>query len=176
MLWSNAKHRRGALLGLAALGLLGLAGCGFQPLYGQPQQQAQASVATELAAVRIDPLRDRVGQQMHNLLRDRLNPNGQPLAPGYRLRVELSETLRELGVRRDETATRANLRMQARFSLLDYSGGQALFSGQSTSTTSYDILEDPFATTVSESDARERALRELADDIQNRLALFFTSS
>ncbi len=175
MSWSSRKLRRGALHCVAALGLLGLAACGFQPLYGQPQQQAQSSVATELAAVRIDPLRDRVGQQMHNFLRDRLNPDGQPLSPSYRLRVELTETLSELGVRRDETATRANLRMQAKFSLLDVSGGQSLFSGQSTSTTSYDILENPFATTVSEGDARERALRELADDIQTRLALYFAN-
>ncbi len=175
MSWSSRKLRRGALHSVAALGLLGLAACGFQPLYGQPQQQAQSSVATELAAVRIDPLRDRVGQQMHNYLRDRLNPDGQPLSPSYRLRVELTETLSELGVRRDETATRANLRMQAKFSLLDVSGGQSLFSGQSTSTTSYDILENPFATTVSEGDARERALRELADDIQTRLALYFAN-
>ena len=128
----------------------------------------------DLAAVRIEPLQDRVGQQMHNFLRDRLNPTGQPVSPSYRLRVTLVESLSESGVRRDETATRANLRMQADFALLDYNGQVALLSGRSTSTTSYDILENPFATTVSEGDARERALRELADDIQTRLALHFS--
>jgi len=157
-------------LGLAAA----TAGCGFQPLYGQ--RDNETSVSTDLAAVRVDPLRDRVGQQMHNFLRDRLNPDGQPVAPSYRLRVLLSESRRELGVRRDETATRANLRMTANFSLLDYNGGGELLSGRSTSTTSYDILDNPFASTVSEDDARQRALREVADEIQARLALYFAKS
>lgn len=113
---------------------------------------------------------------MHNFLRDRLNPQGQPAAPSYRLHVRLRESLSELGVRRDETATRANLRINADFSLRDYNDKHEVFSGRSTSTTSYDILENPFATTISEEDARERALREVADDIETRLAIFFSKS
>lgn len=158
----------------AAVALAGLPGCGFQPLYGQGKNDA--AVSAELASVRVDPLSDRVGQIMHNFLRDRLNPHGQPVSPGYRLQVQLEESISELGVRRDETATRANLRMKATFLLLRYDGEAALLSGRSTSTTSYDILTNPFATTVSENEARERALREVADDIQTRLALFFAKS
>jgi len=173
MSWSRRHFRLTGfvVVTLALAGVLG--GCGFQPLYGQ--QGGDATVASDLAAVRVEPLRDRVGQQMHNFLRDRLNPGGQPVSPSYRLQVQLTETLSELGVRQDETATRANLRMQANFSLLSVDGGEPLLSGRSTSTTSYDILENPFATTVSEGDARERALRELADDIQTRLAVYFAS-
>jgi len=168
MSWS----RRNAARFLAALALAGPAGCGFKPLYSSKRAE-DTTVAADLAAVRIDPLRDRVGQQLHNLLRDRLNPHGQPVSPSYRLRVALKETIDELGIQRDETASRANLRVDADFALLDAAGGQALLQGRSSSTTSYDILRNPFATTVSEADARERALREVADDIQTRLALYF---
>lgn len=174
MSWS----RRGALRLLgqagAAVALGGLAGCGFQPLYASRGATTDASVAGELAAVRIDPLSDRAGQQMHNFLRDRLNPTGQPVSPSYRLQVALRERLTELGVQRDETASRANLRMDADFALTRFGSGESLLVGRSTSTTSYDILRNPFATTVSEADARERALREVADDIQTRLALYFS--
>ncbi|MEO3427857.1 LPS assembly lipoprotein LptE [Pelagibius sp. CAU 1746] len=156
----------------AAIG--GLSGCGFQPL--NARQDDGGSVSANLSTVRIEPLRDRVGQQMHNFLRDRLNPQGQPVSPSYRLAVQLTESLSELGVRRDETATRANLRIDAKFSLFDFGGGEALFSGSSSSTTSYDILENPFATTVSEEDARDRALGEVADDIQTRLSIYFSST
>lgn len=174
MSWSRrAVYRLGMGL-VATVAFGGLTACGFRPLHGQ--RDNDASVSAELAAVRIDPLRDRVGQQMHNFLRDRLNPQGQPSAPNYRLQVRLRESLSKLGVRRDETATRANLRINANFSLLDYDGKHQIFSGRSTSTTSYDILENPFATTISEEDARERALREVADDIQTRLAIFFSKS
>lgn len=170
--------RRGAcrLLGLAAAAapLTGLAACGFQPLYGSQGAATDPGVSAELAAVRIDPLRDRAGQQMHNFLRDRLNPRGQPVSPSYRLQVSLVETLTELGVQVDETATRANLRMVADFTLRNFATEESLLEGRSSSTTSYDILSNPFATTVSEADARERALREVADDIQTRLALYFS--
>jgi len=172
MSWSRKDVSRLLLAGAVALPLGGLAACGFQPLYGT-RGAADSGARAELAAVRIEPLENRVGQQMHNFLRDRLNPDGQPVAPEYRLQVQLTETLTELGVQRDETATRANLQMVAQFTLFGYGNDASLFSGRSSSTTSYDILRNPFATTVSEEDARERALRELADDIQTRLALYF---
>lgn len=168
MSWS----RRGLCRLLAAAPLAGLVGCGFQPLYGS-KGAGDPGAAAELAAVRIDPLTERVGQQLHNFLRDRLNPYGQPVSPSYRLKVALVETRTELGVQRDETASRANLRLDADFALLDAAGEQQLFQGRSSSTTSYDVLRNPFATTVSEEDARERALREVADDIHTRLALYF---
>src|SRR3546814_14552561 len=111
---------------------------------------------------------------MHNFLRDRLNPEGQPVSPSYRLQVQLVETLSELGVRRDETASRANLRMEAEFVLLSYDSEAPVLSGKSSSTTSYDILDNPFDTPVSEEHARKRAMRELPDDRQPRLALYFS--
>lgn len=172
MSWSRREVSRLLLAGAVWLPLGGLSACGFQPLYGA-KESADTGARAELAAVRIDPLEDRVGQQMHNFLRDRLNPDGQPVAPEYRLHVQLTETITELGVQLDETASRANLRMVAEFTLLGYGTDATLFSGRSSSTTSYDILRNPFATTVSEDDARERALREVADDIQTRLALYF---
>ncbi len=177
MSWSNRRLSRRAFARRAAgtaaiLPVLALAGCGFQPLYGAGANNE--TVAANLAAVEVEPLRDRTGQQMHNFLRDRLNPKGQPTAPSYTLQVQLTETLSELGVRRDETATRANLKMHAEFFLRPVGGQSALLTGRSSSTTSYDILSNPFATTVSEADARERALREVADDIRTRLALYFS--
>jgi LPS-assembly lipoprotein len=154
--------------------LAALAGCGFKPLYGNAGSgSSDVSVSESLASVRVTPMRDRVGQQMHNFLRDRLNPYGQPDAPLYNLQVDLSESVVEVGVRIDETATRANLKLTASFTLRAVADGQELTTGNSVATTSFDILDEAFATTVSEEDARERALREVADDIQRRLAVYF---
>ena len=160
--------------GLALAALTPLGACGFSPLYGENEQGE--TVSDKLATVRINPLRDRVGQQMHNLLRDRLNPNGQPASPDYDLVMRVTETIRELGVRQDETATRANLTLDATFGLRRTDNGEQVLSGRSTSTTSFDILREPFASTISERDARERALRDVADDVQTRIAVFFRTS
>ena len=57
--------------------LLALAGCGFRPLYGERSD----SVRERLAAVAINPIRDRVGYEVYNLLRDSLTPRGAPTTP-----------------------------------------------------------------------------------------------
>ena len=167
--------RRGAVLLLLAGGALLLSGCGFQPLYGRSSEAARSPME-EMAAIRIAPLPDRIGQQMHNLLRDRLNPRGQPAQAAYLLNVTLNESRRELGVRKDETATRANLILRASFVLRSVGSKEVLVRGTSSSINSYNILTNQFTTIVSESDARKRALRELSDDIRVRLGVYFSSS
>lgn len=172
MLWSDLKTKRsftGAAL-LAGLFLLGA--CGFRPLYGTAEDGSSAF--DELETVQVAPLPDRTGQRLHNLLRDRINPRGQPQAPKYILQITLSEDLENLAIEQDETATRANLKLSARFSLVSVEGGQVVFRGGSNSVNSYNIVDSQFATFVSERDARDRALRELSEDIRLRLATYFT--
>ncbi len=162
---------RGCLFALVLLAGF-VAGCGFRPLYGKTDEGSTVA-SEELQTVRINPMPDRAGQKFHNLLRDRLNPQGQPLRPRYLLSISLSETKETLAIREDETATRANLTMNANFNLTDPSGKQSLLRGLSSSTNSYNIVDSQFATYVAEEDARERALRELSDDIRLRLSAFF---
>jgi len=157
------------LVGIA----LGLSACGFRPLYVVPDNQAIPPIG-HMAEIRISPLPDRIGQQMHNLLRDRLNPAGQPLDPAYTLDIRLSESRTELGIRKDETATRVHLNLSAQFTLNSTQSGSRLFSDRVRTASSYNILTSPFATGFARDDARARALRELADAIQTRLGIFFS--
>ena len=164
--------RRARLAGLGVtLGIV-LGACGFQPLYGQASGSSIATV-DDLARVQITPLGERTGQQLHNLLRDRINPRGQPAQPAYVLTVTLDENIRELGVEIDETATRSNLSLRANFELRLAATGERLTNGNSVSINSYNILSNEFATFSAEQDPRERGLREIADDIKVRLAIFF---
>jgi LPS-assembly lipoprotein len=146
--------------------------CGFQPLYSRPQEGV-LSPAEHMAAVRIAPLPDRIGQQLHNLLRDRLNPRGQPRDPAYDLQIELVETRQELSIRKDETASRANLIVSANFFLKQTGNNEIVLRGLATSTNSYNILRSQFATTYAELNARKRGLREISDDIRTRIAIYF---
>ena len=156
------------------LSTLALGACGFKPLYYRGGEEA-GPVTEALGAVYIHPLQDRTGQQMHNLLRDRLNPRGHPTAPIYGLKVDLTETLLALNIRQDATATRNNLTVRADFTLYELASGETLFIGKSRSTNSYDILENQFATSVAEADARERSLRVLSDAVKTRLAVYFSA-
>lgn len=158
---------------LLCLGLV-LSGCGFQPLYARGDNGL--AVTDQLAATRVQPIQDRVGQQLHNLLRDRLNPLGQPAKPRYRLTIALTERTQSLSIRRDATATRANLTMTVVFTLTDYTGGDVLYRGNAVSINSYDILEleQQFSTMTSEGDARTRALQDISEDVRLRLAGYFS--
>jgi LPS-assembly lipoprotein len=178
-MWWSKQDPDASLKGLTAAGLIGMAltlsACGFTPLYGRADNQA-ASPVDHMAAVRISPLADRTGQQMHNLLRDRLNPIGQPPKPVYELRLRISESRQELGIRKDETATRANLNLAVQFNLKSVQTGKTLYKGKVNSVSSYNILTSPFATGFSEADARARALREIADSIRIRLGIYFSTA
>ena len=177
-MWWCKNIPGGRLLGPGVFCLLlgavvALPACGFKPLYGRSETQALSPV-DHLAAIRIAPLADRIGQQMHNLLRDRLNPYGQPRDPVYRLDVAISEARQELGIRKDETATRANLILSASFTLRELESDRVLLQGRTSSVNSFNILTNQFATGFSESNARGRALRELSDNIRVRLGIYFS--
>lgn len=161
-MWCTPEMRRTIML--AAALVAGLSGCGFQPLHGGGGGGPQ-----DLATIRIERIPNRIGQKLHNRLLDRLTPKGPPARPAYVLKVSLAESLQNLAIRRDETATRANLTLTASFSLTG-SGDGRTFNGTAVSTNSYNILQSDFATLSAESDARDRALRVLAEEIRARVA------
>lgn len=175
MWWSKPVgwlHKPRVGVAAAILALTALAGCGFQPLYATGND-GETVTEDGLAATRIVPIEGRTGQQLHNLLRDRLNPAGQSTTPAYVLEVAVSKRIVQLGIRKDETATRANLTMTARFKLRDAKTNRVLLGSTSVSVSSYNILDALYATTVAENDAVKRGLRELANDIRLRLAVYF---
>ena len=162
---------------LAALSLV--AACGFRPLYksepdnpGAVQAMAQIKIYNVIARKR---RYDRLGQQMHNLLLDRLNPGGRPSAPAYALRTNLSVSKTETGLRITEEATRARLTVVANFKLTDTATRKLLLQGRERSVNSYNIADSEFATLSAESDAAERAVREISDSIKLRLGIYFKS-
>ena len=154
---------------LAALGFLG--GCGFQPLYGK---SFNVYAPVEFAAIKVKPIRDRIGQQLHNHLLSLLQPGGRLKKPRYVLAATVSESISSLGVRKNAFATRANLTLRVKYQLSPISGGETILSGNEAIIVSYNILDSDFATLMAEKDARARAVRELAQAIRTHLAAQFT--
>ena len=155
--------------------VLAVAGCGFRPVYA-PAKSGEAGSVDQLATVRIEPLRDRAGQQLHNFLRDELNPKGQPINPDFKLQVELSQRVETLAFRQDETATRANIIINSAFVLRAAEDDRVLYSGRLSSIQSYNILDEQYPTDISAADALRRGLRELSQDIKLRLAVYFRTA
>jgi len=166
--WSILLSRLHALL---VVGLLGLTACGFEPLYGDRDQGAPTEDL--LSQVSVPPLADRLGQLVRIELTNRLTPRPAP-EPVYTVNVELTESKEGLAVRRDASATRANLIITASFGLTVVGGKEKLVSGVIRSSNGYDILKSDFATLAAENDARRRAARDIADEIVSRIAIYLS--
>ena len=169
-MWS----RRALLTGIAGIGAVGaLNGCGFRPLYGR---SGGGDLSEALARVEIGPIPDRVGQLVRNALLDGLRPRGASSYPAFRLDVDVQESISSLAVRKSANATRADLNLSGTFILRDFSTGTELLSGTSQAISSYNILNSEFTTLMSEKGARDRAARQLADDIRLKIATFLKTN
>ena len=167
--------RRNVLIAGLLTSLSALGGCGWQPLYGKIGTGGGAvggNAGPQLASVHIAPIADRVGQQLYNALRDRLNPGGAPASPHYDLVIRLEEHTQQLLVLEDQTATRIDLTLNANYFLYQRGNKTPVFQGHSRATTSYDLLNDEYATIQSTDDAHRRGALTLADDITTQVAVF----
>ncbi len=148
--------------------------CGFRPLYGKRELGGDGSQAA-LESIRIEPIENRTGQFLYNYLRDRLNPRGKPAAPRYILSVDLRENQDSVFIRQDETASRRNLILRAKYVLRRTEDNEIVLQGESRSMSSFDVLavDVQFATVVSEEDALRRTAQDLSETIATRLAVHF---
>ena len=74
-------------------------------------------------------------------------------------------------MRRDATASHANLIYTARFSLTE--GGRRVYADTVQSIVSYNILDDQYATVTAVGNAGDRVIKQVGDEIKIRLAIFF---
>lgn len=151
---------RGPLLSLAAASLL--AGCGFQPLYAP-----QINGGPAIGAVSIPTIPGKAGHVLRTEL-DRVlsvENGGEPQL----LQISLREDVIRLGFRTDESATRADLILTARYEMTPASG--PVVRGTVTSTATFEIPTAAFGEIAAQDDARERAAEVLAQRIRADLAL-----
>ena|SRR5689334_15566576 len=164
--WSRGK----ALWCIALLLLmLPLAACGFHPLYGESRRVADAPA---LAAIKVLPIADRIGQQLELSLREQFNPRGLSLEPRYNLSITLAIARADLGIQRDATATRGQVSVTASMVLADAKTAKVLYRGAVHSLSSFNVVNDAFSAQVAQDDSDTRAMRDLADEIHTRVAIF----
>jgi LPS-assembly lipoprotein len=173
MSWSRRRTLGYLLVAAPAMA----SGCGLRPLYGTRAEGP--SVQNDLADISLrrvrarEPRYDRLGQILHNNLLDRINPAGRPRDPRYRLVVSLNVAREQTGIQITEQATRARLLVYANFTLSDIRTGKTLTAGSDRSINSFNILDSQYAALSAERDAEKRAVREIADSIHARLAIYF---
>jgi LPS-assembly lipoprotein len=172
---SSDRHlpSRRALLGLGTLGLLGLSGCGFRPLYGQGGSLASNSpVSAELAAVEVALIPERNGQLLRRALRQRLWAGGQA-SPRFTLATTLQLGIEPEGYRSDGLPTRQRLTATASWQLTTKEATpQLVTSGTERAFDASNIPDNQFFAGDASRDAMfERVMDQLSEQIVTRLAV-----
>jgi LPS-assembly lipoprotein len=144
-----------------------LGACGFRPLYGGGENSLAAQ---GLSQISVQEQKTRAGQMLRNeLLSARVGAKADN-AP-YVLALDVSET----GKGRPGTKERVPYRMTTVYQLTDVASGKVVEQGKSYSLVSFDTVGEPLADLQAENAARQRAARELGQDIRTRLAARFAS-
>jgi LPS-assembly lipoprotein len=149
----------------AAMLSLGLAGCGFHPMYG-------SALAPQLSTIYVEPIPERDGYELRNSLIDLLQSDGVAAGKAYRLKVNLNESQQGIALQNDATITRYNNKLDARYTLSD-ARGNLLTSGSQTELSAYNVVNSPYATLVAEQDSSKRAAQDMAERIRLDLGVWF---
>ena len=102
-----------------------------------------------------------------------MNPQNKKTITKYYLFVDLVENIEEMGIRKDMSATRAHLRINAEYKLQTVKDGEIILKSSTEALSSYDIVESIYATIIAEKDARNKGLKIINDSIINELAIYF---
>ena len=170
------------LLAVAALAAL-TAGC-FQPMYAE-HADGTPGLREKLMGVEVPPVDKpneshdaRIQVEIRNALAFKLYGSATGMPPTHRLVLRFNSTRSSLMV--DNTTglpTSENVGIDAQFNLIDLATNKSVMTGSTFSRVSYDIpgSYQRFARARAFRDAEDRAAQEIAENIQTRLASYFTA-
>ncbi|WP_204112753.1 LPS assembly lipoprotein LptE [Shimia biformata] len=156
MSWCN---RRTFLIGAVALG-----GCGFTPAYGP-----SGGAAGLLGRVEIEEPGDHYGYVLVRELEDRL---GRTSSGKYYLSLSTTVERQEMAVTIGGLTNRFDLLGEATYALMDKNTKEVLTTGKVDNFTGYSTTGTTVATLAGETDAEERLMIMLADQIHAQLLAF----
>jgi LPS-assembly lipoprotein len=170
------------LLAVAALAAL-TAGC-FQPMYAE-HADGTPGLREKLMGVEVPPVEKanashdaRIQVEIRNALAFKLYGDATGMPPTHKLVLKFNSTRSSLLV--DNTTglpTSENVGIDAQFNLIDLATNKSVMTGSTFSRVSYDIpgSYQRFARARAFRDAEDRAAQEIAENIQTRLASYFTA-
>lgn len=160
------RHLGRAVLSICMVAAL--AGCQVRPLYS-----SDSAVPAKIAAIKIDPVKDRIGQEVRNrLIFLTTGGAGEPAKADYHLALSVGSTRSD--ILDDEIATNAPLpsrvTVTANYVLTRLSDGQIIRAGKRSSTSLLDLSRQEFAKLRAYRDAENRAANEVAEFVRADLA------
>lgn len=146
------------------VGLLCVSACGFSPMYSAENKQPLS------VGILIETSKDEMGQQFQQNLEDKLNPQGVPLHPVYKLSVALGSGASGMGVARDGTVSRYNVTLISNYTLTRIADNKMIRQGEIRHVSSFNNQANQyFSTYISQEDSTKRGIMELAELYRQRI-------
>jgi len=175
-MWSPEMPIGRTAAAIVAIVLLALPACGFQPVYGT---QANGYAAQDVtAAIRIAPIKDRVGQRIRNELIRQLTPGGEPADAPYLMRLQVQVSERDIFARTDREVDRVSVTVTAHFQVIDAATlnpadpgtpPTVIYADTAFAESSFNRFASEFANIRARQDAENRAAGEVALFIRNQI-------
>ena len=169
-------------MAVAALAAL-TAGC-FQPMYAE-HRDGTPGLREKLMGIELPPVdkpnasrEARVGVEIRNALAFKLYGSATGMAPTHRLELRFTTTRSSLIVSAATgLPTSENYGIDAQYNLIEIATNKSVMTGTTFARVTYDMpgSYQRFARTRAYRDAEDRAANEIAENIQTRLASFFTA-
>jgi LPS-assembly lipoprotein len=179
----SAKARIAVRLVAVALLAAPAAGC-FTPLYAEHADGSPAR-REKLMGVDIPELdkpkgsrEARIGVEIRNALAFKLYGNATGMPPTHKLVLKFNTTRASLIVDPNtQLPSSENYGIDAQFNLVELATNKSVMTGTTFSRVTYDMpgSYQRYARSRAFRDAEDRAAQEIADNIQTRIASFFTA-
>ena len=147
----------------AALLLLSLAACGFQPVYAPGSSTLAAG-----GPITVEPIPGRSGYKLRRALQEELAIGLPGVTEPATLNVILKDNLTRLAFKPDGAASRSSISASGRYVLARDSGA---VSGFVDAQTDFTVPTGPYGDIAAQTSAYDRTMRELAKRIVDDLRL-----
>jgi len=154
---------------------LGLAGCGFHPLYGPSGNGGTGPAQTGLAQISVGLIPERSGQLLRQALQARFERGGSGVAARYDLAVYYGLSAEGIAIEPDSSISRIRMIGSATWYLTAQDPQRrTLTSGTARAMDAYNLLNSQIFTGDLDNEMVQRRIAEaVADQITLQLASYF---
>lgn len=145
-----------------------LHGCSFRPVYSQ-----QLAVdMKELRKIYVEPIDSILGSEYYEAIYDLL----QPIEPTDYILITTLNHKKEIAVlEQSSDVLRERIVAIANYKLIRRTDGKEINGGSVKLTLSYSTTFEPYSNELRSSDSSSKLSRAVAEEIRNRLILFFAN-
>lgn len=176
MSWSDGRRKERQ--GWASSGLAGavfaivasvlVASCTVSPVYGPTA--TGAPLTAELAAIDIEPVGDRISQEVRNNLVFAFTGGGPAAPPRYHLDLTITASDTSLGITRVGIPQSRSVNITVSYNLVEFGTDRIVARGTARGIASYDETNQAFANSRARIDAENRAAKSAAEDVRLQIA------